>query len=188
MFKLYYSGANSYLGIQKRPENSLGGYVSQNIVPNGQLGNLFSMISEYTIDNEKISIIGLFIKNEGLVTENDVTLYFNYPENCNVKLEVAAVIPAQDTNGGYYIESIVNGESLPYDGVFYEADGQENAVNLGNIEAGKYLGIWLKRSILSTVKLTDQQLYDNFKEGTVLSKKEEISMIIEDESDHDSSS
>jgi hypothetical protein len=77
------------------------------------------------------------------------------------------------------MENIDNSESLPYQGEFHEADGEENAVNLGNLQTNGMLGIWLKRSIVSTVKKTNDQLYDDFVNGVVQSQREDIQIKLD---------
>lgn len=42
---LYYSGAAQYKQFQPYPSKSLGGYMSNSPVPNGQIGSIFSSLT-----------------------------------------------------------------------------------------------------------------------------------------------
>ena len=191
MIKLYYSNSKIYLTEQKNPSESLGNFPSSSVVPNNYMSNLFSMISQLTIENDTQEVIGVFLKNEEGVDISDLTLYFDYPENSQSKIEVAAVTPSQDSEGRHYIESIPNMNSLPYDATFYEADGVENKVNLGDLEADAYLGLWFKRTLNSGLIKTCDELYTDFENDSTPEEVEDISLVFgwdEDESSSSSSS
>lgn len=162
--KLYYTGARTFLGEQKLANNSLGGYVSNSPIPNGVEGNLFSAISLMTIDDNSFEMVGIMLKNILLVDVEDILLYFVYPVDTYVKYSIAVVEPGGDPVTGYYMESIQSRKSLPiYVEEFVEADGFANAVNIGNLAAGAYIGIWIKRDLLPNVKtpFTDISLCTN---------------------------
>ena len=147
----------STLGINKEqlnPDLSLGGYISS-LIPNSRINNLFGDITSLGIDRNEPVYIGLFLKNTTGASITEVLLWFDYPTNCYSKLEIAAVIPTVDLENNPVIEQINSIFSAPYNGTFYEANGQANAVDLGDIAKDGLLGIWFKRTILKDIILAD---------------------------------
>lgn len=185
--KLYYTGAKIYLTAQINKEKSLGGFPSITPIPNSQLGNLFSNISSYTLQNEIMSVIGVVLKNETGLDLSNVSFYFNLPEVVVGEYQIAAVNLSIDSNGRYYMEEIGNSNSLPYYATFYSANGVENAIDLGPIQSNGMLGLWIKRIVTFNSK-TDDQLWEDFINGVQDINKENITLVFEyDESDIDSS-
>lgn len=188
--KLYYTGSKTYLGTQPKKEFSLGGFVSSSIVPNSQLGNLFSDITKYTTGNEITEVIGIILKNETGSTVNDILFNFSLPESPVASYQIAAVQLSQDSDNNYYMEEIANQYSLPYYATFYSAD--DNQVNLGSLVADGMLGLWIKRTVTFTATSCDD-LFDNYKEGIESATSEQIGLVfdwtpIPDESSSSSSS
>lgn len=169
--KLYYTTSAGTDKEQKKTVNSVGGYKSSTRVPNSQLNNLFGDISTYTYQNDKTHYIALFLNNDTGSDVSDVELYFSYPENCYTKLEIGAVTPTQDADGEYYIERLNDYDSAPYSVIFYEANGESNKVNLGDITNGSSLGLFVKRTLSKDVIDDD---YDNLveKDGDTYSQKQ----------------
>jgi hypothetical protein len=176
--KLYYTGSKTYLGTQQKKEFSLGGFVSASIVPNNQLGNLFSDITKYTKGNEITEVIGIVLKNELDGTASDIVFNFDIPEDAVASYEIAAVQLSQDGNGNYYMEEISNQYALPYYATFYSADDGDNKVNLGSLISGGMLGLWIKRKVSFTASDCDQ-LFIDFKAGTEVGTKEQIGLIFD---------
>ena len=139
---------------QLNPGLSLGGYLSSP-VPNSRVNNLFGDITSLGIDRNEPVYIGLFLKNTTGTAITGVSLWFDYPTNCYSKLEIAAVMPLLDPEGNPIIEIINSIFSAPYNGVFFEATGQSNAISLGDIAKDGLLGIWFKRTILKDIILAD---------------------------------
>ena len=188
MLKLYYTGPKTYLGTQKNPESSLGGYPSVSLVPNEYQGNVFGDISLYTKHNEITTVIGLILKNELDLDLSNVSFYFDLPSGIISTYKVAAVSMSQDSDSQYYMEEIPNQNASPVYATFHEADGLVNAVDLGPIESGKMIGIWLKRIVSDTIK-TDDELYDDFVDESDAATTENIGLnFVYDESDIESSS
>lgn len=187
MIKLYYTNTTTYLGVQGKKEKSLGGYPSSTPIPNSQIGSLFSRIAPYTLQNEIKSIIGLIIKNEGDNTINDITFYFDLPEDAIGSFQIAAVSLSQDSEDRYYMEEIANSQSLPYYATFNDADGEENAVGLGSLASGGMLGLWIKREVLNSVKSCDD-LFDDFENSVEAEINENIGLVFNWDELGDSSS
>ncbi len=159
MLKLYYTTTKGQDEIQSRFDKSLGGYKSSSLVKNDDFDNFFSEISNYTLNNEGQSqYIGLILKNEDLQNDKtNVNVWFEYPENCYSKLEVAAVDLSLDTEGNYFMENIPKQTAMPVYADFYEADGELNKQDLGTIQAGESIGIWLKRTVLKDVAINERE-------------------------------
>jgi len=180
--KLYYTGGKVFLDEQTKPYLSLGNFVSSSPVPNGFLDNMFGDISELGISRNLFEVIGIVLKNELVGAVEDIYLWFDYPENVWTKLEIAAVQISGDATVGYSIEKIINLHALPINAVFYEADGEGNKVNLGNLAAGVYLGLWFKRTLLidKIEEDTDtDKLYENFENSVTVETKDDIVMKID---------
>jgi hypothetical protein len=187
MLKLYYTGPRSYLSPQQKPSYSLGGYPSSSIVPNDQDGSLFSKISTLTKQNEITEVIGLILKNEDEDIDN-LQFYFNLPKNPSASYQIAAVALSQDSKNQYVMEEISNSTSLPYYANFFDANGKDNTVDLGLLVQNGMLGIWIKRSVVFSVK-TDDQLWDDFLNQVEDVNKETIGLeFIYDQSSIESSS
>lgn len=153
MLKLYYTTTKGEDEEQQKASNSLGGYKSSNLFQNDSFNNCFGDISTYTINNNnQDQYIGLILKNEG-ASKTNINLYFDYPEDSYSKLYIAAVDLATDSDGFGYMENVQTFHSSPTYGTFYEANGVDNAVNLGDLAQNEAIGIWIKREMLvDTIK------------------------------------
>ena len=145
--RLYYTTTAGYLESQTKKSSSLGGYQSSLVVPNDDLNNLFGDISPFSINQNKAQYIGLMLKYETAGDLPDMLFYFDYPDNCYSKLEIAAITPTTDPDGNYLIEHVDTQYIKPYSATFVEADGVDNAVNLGNLANGSLLGLFIKRTL-----------------------------------------
>ena len=156
---LYYTIVSAEDHIQQKPQLSLGGFKAINKVDSGKLNNLFSDISQLTVANYNQNLyIALILKNELSSTANNVKIYFSYPENCYSKLRVAAVNLFEDSEGFLQMEHVETPNSKPLFAEFFEADGLDNAVNIGNILPGDMIGIWIERELLVEFINEDQSL------------------------------
>jgi len=173
----YYTGATKYLGEQIKPQYSLGGYVSNSIIPNGQLANLFSEISQLTYEKNSFEVKAIVLKNTLGVAANNIYFWFENEVGNYGDFELAVVTLNQDSDFGFYMEQIQNCRSLPYYATFYTANGEANKRLLGNLGANEYLGIWLKRT-LNLPNMADANscvaLKANFDAETTLSKIETL--------------
>jgi len=159
--KLYYTVASAQNDVQFKPELSLGGYKSANLVESNRFENLFSDISMYTVKNNNSNkYIGLILVNEDSVAHSDVYFWFKYPSSCSSKFRVAIVDLATDTDGIEFMEHISSNESKPLYATFYEADGEDNKISIGSIASGGMLGIWFERELnLDAIKLEQNSIY-----------------------------
>jgi len=156
---LYYTSVTEAEATQSKPYLSLGGYKSSSKVQNSKLNNLFGDITPLTISNyNQDEYIALVLKNTLTADATNIKLWFEYPDNVYSKLYVAAVDMAEDSTGELYMEHVDTKNSQPLVGDFYEADGEDNAVDLGDISAGSQIGIWFKRELLLDFIKEDQEL------------------------------
>lgn len=143
--QLFYTGASSYLGTQNDPFQSLGGYISNSLVPNNQVNNIFGDLSWQNVRNKKVATRGLILKNTTGFDCTDVLFGYEYPAApaATFKLEVAFVSINQNQ-----IERIVNGESSPIMAVFEEANilpsGPDNSLDVGALANNVMIGLWLR--------------------------------------------
>lgn len=172
--RLYYTNISTQEGQQTQPDLSLGGFISSTIVPNNSLNNLFADISCYSVAESRDEHIALALRNESGVVANNVTLYFIYPEDTQYSIQMAFV--AFNVNGE--IESINSPYDSPYNATFNPADGELNAITIGDIQPDEYIGIWFKKIIDKGVieeQYSDENLETN---GNPQPADERITLVI----------
>jgi hypothetical protein len=149
--KIYYTTTAGTGETQKDNYLSLGGYRSGTQVPNNRLNNLFGDITPTTIKNyQQPMYIALIVENDTASAIADIMFHFEYgtgDDTPDSKYEIAAIDLATDTDGELYMENVQDIYTQPYTGTFSEADGASNAVNIGDISANGYIGIWIRRTI-----------------------------------------
>jgi len=164
--KFFYTNSRCFNDTQPKPLLSLGGFISSTPIPNSLVGNLFGDISSFKIDKkDEFDTIGIVLLNDEGVNVTDILLHFDFETDAFTKIEVAAPIQIDDDgDGNLSMEKIVNSHSLPFIGNFVEANGVINQINIGNLLAGEFLGLWLKRTLLPNIKdnFTSENLDTNF--------------------------
>jgi hypothetical protein len=162
---LYYTSVTAQDAVQADPRLSLGGYKSASPVPNNSFDNLFGEITQFLLSKTipEDEYIGVILKNETAAAVENLWLWFDYGTNPYSKILVAAVDLAADSAGVLKMEHIPNRISKPIYADFYEADGIENAVSLGNLAVGGMLGLWFCRQLIENLATTiqeDSDLYE----------------------------
>ena len=172
--RLYYTNITGANLAQTRPDLSLGGFRSVTVIPNDNYSNLFSDISCYSISENRDEYLAASLLNEtGAIAEN-VTMYFVYPETRQKDIEMAFVA----FNANDEIEVVPNPYSAPYTATFNAADGELNAVNIGNIPIDGQIGIWFKK-ILDIAAIEEEFSDANMiANGTPAQADEAISLVI----------
>lgn len=163
--KIFYTGADTYNAVQKDKDKSLGGFKSSTSIANDTLNNFFGDVSMYGLDEKLRETRALIIHNETNSALTNLYIWFDKLTNSIGKFELAAVLLTPDSNGEVYMESIDNIRATPYEATFVEADGITNKQLLINsMPADSYIGIWLRRSILSSDKdsLQPDTLYQKY--------------------------
>jgi len=155
MLKLYYTTTKGEGELQQKPSNSLGGYRSDSLFKNDSFNNCFGDISTYTVqNNNQNQYIALILKNEG-ATKTNINVWFDRNETCYSKLFIAAVDLTLDSDNFSYMENVQTLHSTPTYADFYEAEGEDNAVSLGDLAQNEAIGLWIKRDILEDVIVSD---------------------------------
>jgi hypothetical protein len=186
MIELYYTGAIREAAEQNNYIKSIGGYVSSSKVPNGGLNNLFGSISQLAISNAKnhlnsFEIVGLGLKNNSSNILKDVTFWVEKDVNAVCNFDLAIVSLATDSNGKF-MEILSSRMTLPYYATFYNIDGIDKKINIGNLSENIIMGIWLKRELDITkvdVSLSDDQLYAFYQKNESLPIQENITLKID---------
>lgn len=156
--QLLYTGAESPDTPQMKPELSLGGFVSNTVVNLSRANALFADLSYLAKVNKTPITRGFVLKNESTDDAIDVMVSYEYTNN-GYKLEVAFVTLAEpDFNK---MEQIGTQNDTPYYATFVEANTStvppvDNTVNVGNIMAGKTLGMWLRLTPNANAKTCEQ--------------------------------
>jgi len=161
--RFFYTGAKTFNALQANIILSLGGFLSCTPIPNAQISNLFSDISSLSIERDNFTVIAIALRNELDKDVEDIFLWFDFPTDAFTKLEFAFVDVNDDGEGNLSIEKLSNPHSVPYFADFQEANGEANKVNIGDLEKGKYLGLYIKQTFISDLgtKFTCDELTKN---------------------------
>lgn len=159
---LYYTNITGNELVQSKPQLSLGGFKSSTRLTNSQLLNLFGDISQLSINQfNGNQYRGLVLRNESGVSATDIYVWFVYPSDKYCKFRVAAVDMVLDSDGHYQMEHVDSVNSKPLYAEFFEADGKDNKVSLGNLASGEQIGIWIERELLlETIILGESDVYE----------------------------
>jgi hypothetical protein len=156
--KFYYTGAEIANTPQGDPSQSLGGLISNSLVPSDMFDNLFGETSITQDQEGSTETIAIMLKNDGAPI-SDLNAYFNLP-NDSYKFEIAAVTTLNNES----MESIPNTFASPLVGIFSEADGVANQVMLtASMATGDVIGLWIRRTVEATPAVScDTLLADDY--------------------------
>lgn len=140
------TGALSANAPQINADKCLGGYPSSTGVPNGRLNNLFPNISKSDVLQKKSVIRMIALKNTTGAAIPLVKIYTQSGTG-HVKMKIAAVASALDSNNNPVFESVFDGYSLPYQAELNYHEGVVNAIEVENLAANQIIGIWILREI-----------------------------------------
>ncbi len=143
---LVYTGAPQAGASNIVADLSLGGYPSTTAVPNGRLANLFPAISKSDVEKGRSVIRMIALKNTTGADVTGVSIY-STTAGKKVKLKIAAVGAAVDSNNNPVFEQVSDSGSLPFQAVLAEHEGANNAIDVGTISNGSFVGIWIQREI-----------------------------------------
>lgn len=113
--KLFYSGAKNLNDPQFTPEKSLGGFLSDTVIPNGRVESVFSSFSNLSAQNLSPEVKGIFLKNTFSSIKKDILVYCVYPEDPKVTIQLAAI-------KGDELEYLRSPQDLPYYADFYDVN------------------------------------------------------------------
>lgn len=176
--RLYYTVISKEGDPQQKPTLSLGGFCSSSPVPNESFDNLFSEITEYTIQNNVPQYIGLILKNTFDQEADQVKLWMEQDPNDYGKFRVGVV---KLTSNGQ-MENIVSPSSKPVYSEFYDVTGEEEAISIPNMKPGEMYGIWVERTLNADSEYLQKRtqcdfLYEHLNDK--LSTEEVVKMCID---------
>lgn len=154
---LYYTGAKISEGVQINPELSLGGFKSSSPIANGNIGNLFQAITKSSISHNKKEIRMIVLKNTTGASITNLRIWTVSQKYSKIKL--AAVAPAVDVKGVEFFEQVGDQYSIPYQATLSSHEGEVSALQIGELKAGKMIGLWIQREL-------DQTKFSNLDKGT----------------------
>jgi hypothetical protein len=179
MLKLYYSGGSGKSDSISYAAKSFGQFMSASELFDG-LNNLFPDLSALTIQNRKTEYRAIVLVNE---SEDEVlsnlSVWFLDPDSadsdetndslCEIQLGWVDLSIQNNCAIPYFPYSITDGYKAPLGVTFYPALGEENALDLPNIEPGMALGLWIKRIVKeSALTAPSDDLLCEISEGTVV--------------------
>lgn len=157
IYKYFYTGASTFLGAQNRPSLSLGGYLSNTVVPNSIPNNLFPDVSYYGIERDIQHTIGIGLLKTDAGAGSNINIYMEVPANNFCTFELAAVAFTMDVSQTVLtMENLNSPQSSPYYATFLDITGISNirVIQLSALSAfgGPYglyygLGLWIRRKI-----------------------------------------
>lgn len=165
MLYLYYTGAKSYLQQQSEITKSLGGFISNTLIPKDILNNLFSDITNFSLKKNKTETKCIAIKNNSQAIINNINISAIFDVDNICEYEFAFIQPTQDACGNYMFELLTDSEQLPYYAIFTDLSTSQV---IPSINANEYLGLFIKRKIKQSVIenpcLSIEQLLNSTKE------------------------
>jgi len=179
MIELRYTGATNSSDTQTIASKSLGGYVSPSKVPNDDFSNLFDEISLMSKQLKKREARLIAIVNISSTEDyGSLSAMFTLQNNSDVKYKVAFVAPSEDSDGLYF-ERLNSQRELPAYATFQDIVTLQT-LNLGTLNAGKALGMWLIRELTDefVAPVDCQELYDNYKAETSRETEEKLALTI----------
>lgn len=152
--KIYYTTSLDTGQGTLDPSDSIGGYKSNVIVRNGDIGGLFGVISLFAISQNKAEYRAIMIENDSNETIKNVTLSLIKPESALGILSIAPVSVGKSNTGVPVMERVANIFSKPFVGEFISPTGEEK-INIGDIPSLGCVGIWIRREIDQSVAKTE---------------------------------
>lgn len=141
--QILYTGATKQGIEQLDAGSSLGGFVSNSVIPNDLSSNIFSGVSALSIQNKRRETKMIAIKNNDGDILTDLSFKFDLGVDSICKYKVAFVLPTI-TGGDSCFEKIANTNVLPYYATFLDVVSGE-PFNIHHLALDAYLGIWLVR-------------------------------------------
>lgn len=146
---IFYTGAVQNGAVQDNPAKSLGGWISSSPVPNGAMNNLFGDLTYADLDKDKKpirviafqNITGAVIPKLRIWVEHEADAYATY----KIGLSISTVEPTCNLN---YFEQLATQYSIPYYTTLKDCEGELNAIEIENIPAGQYLGLFIQRNVI----------------------------------------
>lgn len=126
------------------PDASLGGAISSEEVVDDSLHNLFDRVQGSESEGGDVEYRLFYVKNNhATLTLQNAKIYIN----TNTPSTDSAIEIAVAAETGSPVQEIADESTAPTDETFYSADGEENALTIGDLAPGESKGIWVKRTI-----------------------------------------
>ncbi|MBU2025327.1 MAG: hypothetical protein ABIC19_00625 [Patescibacteria group bacterium] len=125
------------------PNASLGGAVSSEDITDNTLNNLFDDVLGDEHLAGDINYRCVFIKNNSAETAYNVKVWIE----SNTTGEDSEIQIGEEAAGGSPVQEIADEDTAPSAISFSTADGQANALVLGDMAAGAVYAIWIKRIV-----------------------------------------
>jgi hypothetical protein len=168
MLELYYTGPRTQFREQTDRSASLGGKISNSLIPNEFLNNLFGPISKV---NPDFTSLVMAIRNVATTQLTGVSLYIdNKVEYLDYQIGFQEY--SLDNNGDLISERLINNESSPQFISLSKSNNSLQPISLPDIDTGTYLAVYLKRNVnseLSNVSFTRDELVEAKELGDPLS-------------------
>lgn len=155
--KILYTGAISPDTPQNQPIKSLGGFLSNSPIPNGEVGSLFSSVSGIIKPGfRSVRMIG--IKNDELTQKTNLKIWATV-SSPDLDIALAAMAPALDTVcNKYFFEKIDNPHSLPLQATFNNYT-ETDPISIASLDSQKFIGLWIKlEKSLTPITTTTTQI------------------------------
>lgn len=149
--KIYYTGALTVLGQNFRPiVTSLGGLISNTLVPNGRKNSLFSDFSKEMTEKSGRIVIGIVIKNDALTSiTNLVVNLTRVASNSQITYKIGIAEISDDL----LMEQIQSSSDLPYNTTFIALTSEISLI--GSLDVEEYLGLWLMMEYEAIIDYTN---------------------------------
>ncbi|MES9925977.1 MAG: hypothetical protein ABW152_18000 [Candidatus Thiodiazotropha endolucinida] len=126
------------------PNVSLGGAISNNQIPDGGLHNLFDIVSGAESSAGDAEYRCLYVRNNSAQTLFSAYVYVNV-ESPSVGSDELIGLGSSGVNGTE--QTVADEQTAPAGVTFQQANGQGNALAIGDIPAGEHMAIWVRRDI-----------------------------------------
>lgn len=158
---ILYSGAKFPNNPQTDPKSSLGGLISNTIIPNNSLNSLFDDIADRDYEEGRSTLRAFFIKNDTSETIYNLSFYIDHEdpelEGSFFKTKISCGFMTALNNES--IEQVPNQDSEPYNVEFVEAYKEENKLLIVPVmTAGTCIGVFMKREVLKKSPFTCTQI------------------------------
>lgn len=175
---LLYTGAINY-NQPSTPDRSHGGNVSSTQVLNGQLSNLFSLITKTQVLNNQKEVKLIVLKNTTSTPVTGLKFWTEIATGLSkFKLKLGLVSPSFDsTCNKYYFEQLLNSFNLPFQANFTEHEGISNQMLIGlTLQPNQMIGIWILREFTESFidSFTTQQVEEICSDESILALQTQL--------------
>lgn len=138
--KIYLSGGSTNVN----PNVSLGGAISSTLMGT----NLFDDVASGEATSGDTEYRAVYVKNtNGSLTLSNAKVWI---QSNTPSTDSAIQIALCDEGADAAMETIPDESTAPTGPTFDDAEDEANALSLGNLAAGSFYGIWVKRTISSS--------------------------------------